>query len=421
MSERRRVGLVGLLLASGISSAGSRVSVIAIPWLVLVTTGSAAQTGVVAFAEMLPFVLVQAFGAPLVDRFGGRPVSIICDVASVVILVVVPVMYDAGRLPFPALCVLVAVLGAFRGPGENAKHVLVPEVVAEAKVPMERGAGLLDGATRAGSLVGAPLGGVLAATVGALNALYVDAASFLVAALLVQLFVTRKRTKPAPGEGGYLHELREGMRFVVRDPLLRAIGLMVLATNMFDQAQASVLVPVWAKTMVGSAAAIGWMGGAFGLGALVGNAVFAMVAHRMPRRMTYAICFLLAGPPRYFFMAGSGSLPGIIVVYVLSGLACGAINPLLGAAEFERIPERMRARVLGAVGALAFAGIPFGGLLAGWLVSWSGLSTALLVVGIGYLVMTLLPFVQPAWKLMERDKTPLSPVEASPADRVARR
>lgn len=63
--------------------------------------------------------------------------------------------------------------------------------------------------------------------------------------------------------------------------------------------------------------------------------------------------------------------------------------------------------MVGAVGALAFAGIPFGGLIAGWLVSSVGLSLALLAVGISYLVMTLLPFVQPAWQLMERGKTAL--------------
>ena len=58
MSGRRRRRLVGLLVAAGISSAGSRVSLVAIPWFVLVSTGSAALTGVVAFAEMVPFVLV---------------------------------------------------------------------------------------------------------------------------------------------------------------------------------------------------------------------------------------------------------------------------------------------------------------------------------------------------------------------------
>lgn len=419
---RPRAGLVGLLVASGISAAGTRVSVVALPWLVLVTTGSAAQTGVIAFAEMLPYVLLQAFAAPLVDRLGGRRVSIVCDSASVVILVVTVLAYDSadlfegGGLPFWALCGLVALLGAFRGPGENAKHVLIPDIVTAAGLPLERGAGLLDGVSRAGSLVGLPLGGVLAATIGAGNALLVDAATFGVAGLLVLAFVrvprTAGATEPRPGDRsgvrGYVSDMREGLRFLVRDPLLRAIGLLVLATNLVDQAYTAVLLPVWAKTIFGSATIIGLVGGASGLGALAGNLIFSAIAHRLPRRITFAICFLVAGAPRFFLLAWADSLVVIVTVVAVTSVSIGAINPLLGAAEFERIPERMRARVLGAVGSLAWAGIPVGGLLAGWLVTGVGITWALIAFGATYLVATLFPFFQPAWRLMDRDRTRLA-------------
>ncbi|MQA05338.1 MAG: MFS transporter [Streptosporangiales bacterium] len=422
MPVRRRAGLAGLLPVAGISATGSKVSVVAIPWLVLVTTGSAVQTGLVVFAEMLPFVVLQAFAAPFVDRFGGRRVSVLCDAASAAILVAVPLLYSTDRLPFWGLCVLVAVLGAFRGPGENAKHVLVPETVVEARVPMERGAGLLDGVSRVGSLVGTPLGGVLAATVGAVNALYMDAASFVVAAVLVQWFVRRRPAGDADAARparvrGYLHDLRAGLAYTVRDPLLRAIALMVLATNLFDQARMAVFIPVWVKDAVGSATGVGLIGGAFGVGAVLGNALFSAVAHRLPRRITYACCFLVAGSPSYFVLAATDGLPAVLVISAVSGFTAGAITPLLGAAEFERIPEHLRARVLGAVGALAWAGIPVGGLVAGWLVSTLGLTTALLAIGGAYLLATVLPFVQPAWRLMDRDRIrDLSPAEALPAN-----
>lgn len=414
MSARRRTGLVGLLAGAVVSQTGSKVSMVAVPWLVLVTTGSAAQTGLVAFAEMLPYVLMQMFAAPIVDRFGGRRVSVVCDVASAAVLVTVPVLYDTGRLAFWALCVLVGVVGAFRGPGENAKHVLVPDIVAEAKMPMERGAGLLDGTFRLGSLLGAPLGGALAATMGAGNAILVDAASFLVAAVLVGTCVRRRREssdtpEPLPDEPSgarrYLHDLREGLGFAWRDPLLRAIGFMVLMTNLFDQAYQAVLVPVWAKDAFGTATVVGLVAGASGLGAVLGNVTFSAVSHRMPRRMTYAVCFLIAGGPRYFLMVWSHSLTVVLVGMALGGFASGAINPLLGATEYERIPERLRARVLGAVGSMAWAGIPVGGLVGGWLVTGAGITWALVVVGTAYLLATLAPFVQPAWRLMDRGRT----------------
>lgn len=427
MSARRRTGLVGLLAGAVVSQTGSKVSMVAVPWLVLVTTGSAAQTGLVAFAEMLPYVLMQVFASPIVDRFGGRRVSVICDVVSAGVLVLVPVLYDTGRLAFWALCLLVGVVGAFRGPGENAKHVLVPEIVVEAKMPMERGAGLLDGTMRLGSLLGAPLGGALAATLGAGNAILVDAASFVVAAVLVGTCV-RRRERPEPAESaepvrhqqsgarGYLHDLREGLGFAWRDPLLRAIGLMVLVTNLLDQAYQAVLVPVWAKDAFGTATVVGLVAGASGLGAVLGNLLFSAVSHRMPRRMTFALCFLVAGGPRYFLMIWSHSLVVVLVGMAIGGFASGAINPLLGAAEYERIPERLRARVLGAVGSLAWAGIPVGGLVGGWLVTGTGITWALAAVGTAYLLTTIAPFVQPAWRLMDRDRTrPSATAPAGPS------
>jgi len=72
-----RRGFVALLAAEAISIFGSRMTFVAVPWLVLVTTGSATRTGVVAFAEMLPYVLVSAAGGPWVDRFGPARTSVV--------------------------------------------------------------------------------------------------------------------------------------------------------------------------------------------------------------------------------------------------------------------------------------------------------------------------------------------------------
>ncbi|MFD0740576.1 hypothetical protein ACFQ1L_47060 [Phytohabitans flavus] len=66
------------------------MSFVALPWFVLVTSGSAARTGIVAFAEMLPYVLVCAFGGPLLDRLGHRRVSVLGDLGSAVAVAAIP-------------------------------------------------------------------------------------------------------------------------------------------------------------------------------------------------------------------------------------------------------------------------------------------------------------------------------------------
>jgi MFS family permease len=116
----------------------------------------------------------------------------------------------------------------------------------------------------------------------------------------------------------------------------------------------------------------------------------------------YGVGFLVGGAPRYAVLALAGTVPPLAVVSFIAGFGAGSINPILGAVEYERVPRHLQARVLGAVGSLAWAGIPFGGLVAGAAVDGFGLVPALWVAAAIYGVTTLSPFIFPAWKQMDR-------------------
>ena len=164
----RRTPLVGFLVADAISLCGTRVSMIAIPWLVLTTTGSAAQTGLVAFAELLPLVVVQALAGPLIDRLGARRVAITCDLLSMVVVGLIPLLHLAR----PAVVPGAARAGgrrraALRGAGDGAKHAFVPALARGAEVPLERVTGLASAVERTASFAGAAMAGALVAFAGA--------------------------------------------------------------------------------------------------------------------------------------------------------------------------------------------------------------------------------------------------------------
>jgi MFS family permease len=410
--------LVGLLAAVGISSVGTRMSLLAVPWFVLQLTGSPTATGVVAFAETAPYVLVQALGGPLVDRIGARSTSIAADAGAGIALAVVPVLHGLGLLPLALLTVLVALAGALRGGGDAARDVLVPGVAEQAGCPMERASGLYDGVSRLASLIGAPLGGVLVAATTPLAVLLVDAVSFGIASVLVLATVTRRAEPPPDGRAlspaAYLQSLREGFAFLRGDRLLLGIAVMCLLTNTLDQSYGGVLVPVWARQVAHSPVALGLIGGAFSIGAVLGNALLTWLGPRVPRRVTYGVGFLLCGAPRFVALAVAGSVTPVLPVLLLSGLGAGGINPVLGAVEYERVPRQLQVRVLGALGATAWAGIPIGSLAGGALATGVGLRPALWLVAGLYLLTTLAPFVFPAWRGMDREvRTPLR--EAQPS------
>ncbi|GAB3834102.1 MFS transporter [Dactylosporangium cerinum] len=86
----RRGLFIALISAYVVSVTGTSMSAIAIPWLVLTTTGSAAQTGVVVFAQLLPYVATQLLGGPVVDRLGLRRSFIRGNAAAATAIAVIP-------------------------------------------------------------------------------------------------------------------------------------------------------------------------------------------------------------------------------------------------------------------------------------------------------------------------------------------
>ena len=238
MSTRRP--LVGALVAEGISFVGTRVSMIAIPWFVLSTTGSATQTGLVAAAEITPLVLFKALGGPLLDRVGPRRVTLACDLLSTLVVAMIPLLHGLGLLGFPTLLGLVAVAGALRGPGDAGKAAMMPEIARTADWSLERVSGLSAAVERTSSMGGAALAGLMVATVGAANALYLDAVSFLVSFVVFGI-ATTGLGRPVPPEPdlaatSYGQELRQGWDFMRTEPVLIAICAMVAVTNLVDQA-----------------------------------------------------------------------------------------------------------------------------------------------------------------------------------------
>ncbi len=412
--------LYGWLTAEAISLTGTRVSMIALPLYALETTGSATKTGLVALAEMLPLVVFKVLGGPLIDRVGARRVAITCDLASVAAVGSVPLLHESGVLTFPLFLALVAVAGALRGPGDGAKNALVPALVADAGVPMERATGLASTVERTAGMLGAALAGLLVAAVGAAEALVVDAASFGVAAAVLA-WATRDLTagpttdtRPvAEDDESYVERLKAGWDFLRSDRVLLGITVMVALTNLLDVAYAAVLMPVWAVESGNGAATLGLVFAVFGGASALGAACAATWAARLPRYTTYLVAFLVCGAPRFFVVAHDASPVWLVLaVTVTSGFAAGFINPVLGAVIFERIPEPLVGRVSSLSTAMCWSLMPLGGLLAGVLISGVGLGAAFVICGATYFVFTMLPAVDPRWR--EMDDRP-DPVAEEPA------
>ncbi|MGY4857682.1 MFS transporter [Cryobacterium sp. AP23] len=417
--DRRAAGsLSALLAAHAVSQTGNVVTAFAIPFYVLGLGGSGVEVGIAAFFATAPIVIGGALGGVVVDRVGHRRAAIVADLVSGVAVLSIPVLALTAGLPFWALLLLVFAGGLLDTPGQTARRVMLPGLTARAGVRLEQSVGLLDGSERFAKLIGASIAGLLVALVGPMAALFVNAATFALSALLTWAFVT---AAPAPSAAPdrsdaprttYWADLAEGFRFVVRDPLMRLIVGLVLITNLLDAARGSTLMPLYANDRLGGAAALGLLVAVMGGCALVGNVAFGFVAHRMPRRVTFAVCFALAGGPSSAAFALGAPLPILVAMTAASGLAAGAINPILGTVELERVPEHMRGRVFGLINAGAWAGVPFGALIGGIAADTIGLAFAFGIVAVVYTLVTLSPLTGGSWRLMERQHAPAQPPAA---------
>jgi MFS family permease len=392
-----RAPLVAFLIANVVSICGTRVSAIAIPWFVLVTTGSPTKTGLVSLAEMLPLVLSKAFGGPIIDRVGPRRISIPADTASTGVVASVPLLHAFHALSFPVLLVLVGIAGALRGPGDAAKGTLVPDIAEAARVPLERVTGLESTTERLAGFLAFGLAGGLIALLGEVNALWIDAASFGVCALLFQIWAPRRHKQPraedAEADGTYSQRLREGWRFLRKDKLMMPLVLMISVTNLLDAAVVAVLLPVWMRGHGYGPGHTGMVLTAFFVTATAFALVAAAVGERIPRRLAFFLSFLICGAPRFIVLALDVPLWTVLLVYAIGGIGGGFINPILGALFIERVPRPMLGRVNSLAEAVGWAGIPLGGVLAGATVAGIGLAPAFMVAGALYFVATLAPIL----------------------------
>jgi MFS family permease len=397
---------VALFTADVVSVLGTRVSMLAIPWLVLVTTGSATKMGLVAGAEMLPYVLSGVLAAPLADRLGVRRATIIVDAGSALAMAGIAA---APRLGFGWLLVLVAVAGATRGLGDRVKHVMLRPLAEEAGIKVIRVTSAYEGFSRTAMLVGSAAGGLLIAWVGPLGAIWVDAASFASCALVVATVVRLPEGAiPPQAPQRYLVALRGGFRILWRDDLLPSMIVMLFALNMFNQAGVAVFIPVWVSEVLHTPEALGLVLGAFAAGAVLGSVVFTAIAPKLPMYQTFMLGALIAGAPRWLILGLTHDVLLVCVVTFVSGLAIAAVNPVIGAMLYERVPPELQTRAFGVCTAITFTGIPIGGVLGGLAVTGFGLDTAILVAGVLCALATAGPWL---WSRHHR-------AEAVPATRA---
>jgi MFS family permease len=417
-TPKDRRPFLALMAANAVAQIGHMMTSVAVPWLVLETTGSPAAVGLTGAAIAIGAVVPSLLGGPIVDRVGQRRVSIAADLVCGLTVVIIPVLQLAGVLQFWQILLLVFLLSSFNAQGDTGRFGLIPALAARAAMPLERSNATDRGIARAGQLFGPLLAGVLIPFIGPSNVLIVDAATFGVSATLVRFGVPSAAAPALPvrpaERRNYRADMSEGLRYLLGNRLILSVILLCLLGNFFDLPLMTVVLPIYAKQMFGSPQSLGLMLGSVAAGTLLGTVVFGLYGRRFPKRETFLWGWFLAILITYGALAARAPLPLLLVAGIAGGIAAGPINPILETVVQQNTPSQLMGRVFGAFLAFSQAAIPFGAAIAGLVIQGAGLIPTIATGGLIYLSMIVLMFFNPALHRMNAPGAAPEPAVAGP-------
>jgi len=380
MTILRNRSLLAILAAELVSLTGSAMTYVALPWFVLVTTGSTARMGWVLAAELLPVGLLGLPAGSAIARLGAKRTMNVADAARVPVMTAIPVLHWTGHLTFPLLLVCAFLLGCFMAPYASSSRLVLPEVLGADEGLVAQASAFVQAGTQLSQLGGPILAGVLIAWLSAPAVLVVDAATYAFSFVVIATFVRAgKRVAQDDASRG----LFAGLRYVLRDPVLRPM-MAALAFINFAALGLIGSLPVLALRRFDADPKIaGFFFAAFGAGALLGSVVAAQVVRRVPLLKLAGLAILGMALPLWFLPL---TLPWPVVVVLLGGFGFCAplVNaPMLGILTV-RPPEALRPKVMTAVMTLSVSIGPLGFLAVGQALQHVSMRVVFLAIAAGF-------------------------------------
>ena len=407
MNILRNRSLAALIVAEIVSSLGSRITFLALPWFVLVTTGSAAKMGIVLAVELAPVALLGIPSGAVVARLGARRTMQLSDLARVPLMCSIPLLHSAGMLSFPVLLAIVFAIGCFLAPFFASQRVILPELVGEDETTVAQANAVIEGATTLTNLLGPVVAGLLIAAVGATSVLYIDAATFLFSFLTLTLFVPSRPPQPQTDDA---RGVFAGLRFLLRDPLLWRIGLAAIFLNMFGSMMSAALPVLAFDDFDESSRVAGALFASLGAGALVGMVLAVKLMPRFKPLKLAAIGIVALSLP-IWLLGLDLPLWATLAALFASTIPQPLVNaPVIGLMT-TRTPEALRPKLMTAVLTIAMLAGPIGLVAAGPLLEAYGTRTVFVIIAAGMTVFALY-FASVALRFGPRDVPEASVVPA---------
>ncbi|MGW6915303.1 MFS transporter [Kitasatospora sp. NPDC054939] len=393
-----------------VSLLGTQVTTLALPLTAIRAFGATEeQVGLLRFLQLAPYLGLALLIGVWTDRVRRRPVMLGANLARLLLIALVPLLYWWDALDLPTLLVIACAVGVASVVFDVSWMSYVPVLVRSPERYVEA-SGKMGASSSATDVVGPGLAGVLVSAVGAPVALVANACSYAVSVVSLLLIRTPEPRPERAAERHLLRELRDGLGWVMRNGVLRALALVGFCCNFS-------MITVWTLFLLHGTndlglgpTAIGAVFATASVGGLVGAVVSGRVVRRFPVGRVYLIAqsALLLGPS--LLALAAGPRPLMLAMFVLSFfttyLGLGVAGVIIVSLRQVLTPQSMMGRMTAAFRTLLFGGGALGGLSAGLLAGRLGAHGALTVAAVASAAVVVGLAVSPVSRLRTLPSAP---------------
>ncbi len=373
-----------------ISNLGSSFTQFALPLLVFQLTGSALNLAITTAATFVPYLLFGLLIGAWTDRVNRKRMMILVDVLQALTIASIPAMYFLGMsksglvLWIYGVGFVTSTLNIFFTSGEFAA---IPSLVDQNDLVTANGR--IQASFAAATIVGPLLAGALLHVVDLPALLFIDAGSFLVSACTLSLVRRSFNAEEKREKKNIFRDVVEGLRYVLRHPVLRNISAMMALVNFFATTTFTQLVLFATVKYQATASQISLL---FAAGS-AGTVVLSLLAGPLRKRWSFSRVALTALAVEGLLTVALAFTPWYYVAVLVWAISQGLgilFNINTGSLRQAIVPSQMLGRVISIAGVLAWSAIPLGALLGGAIIQAAGeAQVGLVYAGIGLLTFLI--------------------------------
>jgi len=386
-----------LFLGDTVSQVGTQLTVLALPVLAIRVLGADEfEMGLLGTFEFLAFLLIGLPAGAWVDRWRKKRVLVTADVVRALALGSLPLAWALDVLTLVQVLAVALVVGVSTVFFDVAYQSYLPELVPGDKI--SEGNAKLQGVQSVAAVGGPAVAGFLIRLVGAPLTIALDALSFLGSALFVSRIRHADEPPPKAGRRPLVEEVKEGMLFVVRNPLLLRITACTSISNLFSSMSGALLV-LFALTELGLDERDLGVGFALGsVGGLLGAVTTTRVIRWLGEGRTIPLSSLLWIPFGVLLpLAGDVVPPMIALVVSTFGFSYAVVLYNITQVSFRQrlCPRPLLGRMNASIRFVVWGTLPIGSFIGGVLGQEFGARAVFWVAFAGSVVATLPVLLSP--------------------------